>query len=59
LKIYISTYEKLYKKQNKGVYFLGGCQWLKDLHLQKRGSHGCIHMVVGFTTTYAIGAYDH
>ena len=26
--------------------------------LQGGGSHGCDHMVVGFTTTYAIGAHQ-
>jgi hypothetical protein len=24
-----------------------------------RGCHGCVHMVVGLTTTYGISAYHH
>jgi len=32
--------------------------YLQDLKLQ-RCRRGCDHMVVGFTTTYAISAYHH
>ena len=31
----------------------------KYLYLQQRGSHGFDRMVVGFTSTYAIGTYRH
>ena len=28
-------------------------------HVTGRGHRDCLHMVVGFTTTYAISAYNH
>ena len=40
------------------IYFTEIMKW--TLHSSnRRGRHGCDHMVVGFTTTYAISAYQH
>ena len=49
---YEETYEDICKRPIKvtpGTY----------LYIYSRGHRGCDHMVVGFTTTYAISAYYH
>jgi hypothetical protein len=45
-------------RKNLTIYFTEIMKW--TLHSSnRRGRHGCNHMVVGFTTTYAISAYQH
>ena len=44
------------KKCNFPMYLL---EFYMYISITSRGSHGCDHMVVGFTTTYVISAYHH